>query len=133
MRKPNKNIRVCIDPQHLNKALKRSHYPLPVIEDILPDIGKAKVFSKADLKEGYLQIKLDKQSSMLTTFQTPWGRYRWLRMPFGITPSSEYFHLKLYQNLEGLPGVYKIADDLLIRLQEKATRTKKPCSTMEKN
>ena len=54
--KPNGKLRVCIDPQHLNKALKRSHYPLPVIDDILPELTDVKVFSKADLKDGFLQI-----------------------------------------------------------------------------
>ena len=112
--KPNGKLRVCIDPQHLNKALKRSHYPLPVIEDILPELTNVKVFSKADLKDGFLQIQLDEESSKLTTFQTPWGRYRYLRMPFGISPAPEYFQRKLDQNLEGLNGIYKIADDILI-------------------
>lgn len=40
--KPNGRLRVCIDPQHLNKALKRGHYPLPVIEDILPELTNVK-------------------------------------------------------------------------------------------
>ena len=112
--KPNGKVRVCIDPRPLNKALHRSHYPLPVIDDILPDLGKARVFSKADLKDGFLQIELDDESSRLTTFQTPWGRHRWLRMPYGISPAPEYFQQKLDQNLQGLPGIYRIADDLLI-------------------
>ena len=112
--KPNGKLRVCIDSQHLNKALKRSHCPLPVIEDILPKLTNVKVFSKADLKDGFLQIQLDEESSKLTTFQTPWGRYRYLRMPFGISPAPEYFQRKLDQNLEGLNGIYKIADDILI-------------------
>ena len=71
--KPNGKLRVCIDPQHLNKAFKRSHYPLPLIDDVLPELEDVKVFSKIDLKEGYLQIELDNESSMLITFQTPWG------------------------------------------------------------
>lgn len=108
------NIRLCIDPHHLNPELKRSHYPLPIIEEILPELAKAKVFSKADLREGFLQVSLDDTSSRLTTFQTPWGRYRWLRMPFGISPAPELFQMKLDQNLEGLKGVFKIADDILI-------------------
>ena len=112
--KPNGKLRVCIDPQHLNTALKRSHYPLPVIEDILPELADVKVFSKADLKDGFLQIQLDEDSSKLTTFQTPWGRYRYLRMPFGISPAPECFQRKLDQNLEGLEGIYKVADDILI-------------------
>ena len=112
--KANGKVRVCIDPRPLNEALSRSHYPLPVIDDILPELGKARVFSKADLKGGFLQIELDDQSSRLTTFQTPWGRHRWLRMPYGISPAPEYFQQKLDENLQGLPGVYRIADDLLI-------------------
>lgn len=112
--KANGKIRVCIDPQYLNRALKRGHYPLPVIEDVLPMLNKVKVFTKADCKEGFLQCKLDQESSYLTTFQTPWGRFRWERMPFGISPAPEIFQCHLDQNLEGLPGMYKIADDILI-------------------
>ena len=112
--KSNGKVRVCIDPRPLNEALSRSHYPLPVIDDILPELGKARVFSKADLKDGFLQIELDDVSSRLTTFQTPWGRHRWLRMPYGISPAPECFQQKLDQNLQGFPGVYRIADDLLI-------------------
>jgi hypothetical protein len=85
-----------------------------VIDDILPELGKAQVFSKADFKDSFLQIELDDESSRLTTFQTPWGQHRWLRMPYRISLTPEYFQQKLDQNLEVLPGVYKIADDLLI-------------------
>jgi len=66
--KPNGKLRVCIDPQHYNKTLKRSHYPFPLIEDILPELPNVKVFSKADLKDGFLQMQLDEESSKLTTF-----------------------------------------------------------------
>ena len=61
----------------------RKHYPLPVIEDILPELSNVKVFSKADLKDGFLHIGLDDESSLLTTFQTPWRRHCWKCMPFG--------------------------------------------------
>ena len=73
--KPSGEVRVCIDPQRLSIALKRRHYPLPVVEEVLQELAKAKVFSKADLKDGFLQIQLEVESSKLTTFQTPWGRY----------------------------------------------------------
>ena len=112
--KPNGKLRLCIDPKPLNSALKRVHYPMPVIEDILPELNEVKVFSKADLKEGFLQCELDDESAKLTTFQTPWGRYFWKRLAFGLSPSPEVFQQMLDQNLEGLPGLYKIADDILI-------------------
>ncbi|KAF7647501.1 hypothetical protein LDENG_00171580 [Lucifuga dentata] len=57
----------CIDPSALNKALQRSHYQMPTIEEILPDIAKAKVFSVLDAKDGYWQVKLDNESSYLIT------------------------------------------------------------------
>ncbi|KAK7901627.1 hypothetical protein WMY93_018396 [Mugilogobius chulae] len=112
--KPNGKPRICIDPKPLNKALKRSHFPLPTIDDILPELANAKVFTVCDVKHGFWHVRLDEESSYLTTFATPFGRYRWLRMPMGISPAPEVFQRKLMQALEGLPGVYVIADDVLI-------------------
>lgn len=82
--KPNGNMRICLDPKDLNKVLKRSHYPLPTIEDILPDLSRAKVFSTFDVKNGVWHIELDYESSKLTTFNTPFGRYHWLCLSFGL-------------------------------------------------
>ena len=107
-------LRLCIDPKDLNKALKRSHYPMPTIEEILPELSKAKVFSVADARHGFWQVKLDEASSYLTTFWTPFGRYRWLRMPFGIATAPEEYQRRQHEVLEGLPGIYVIADDILI-------------------
>ena len=108
--KPNGNLGVCIDPQHPNKVLKWSHYPLPSIDDVFPELENVKVFSKIDLKEGYLQLALDDESTMLTTLQTPW---RSLRMPFGIKPVSEHSG-PFDQCIEGLSGEYADADNALI-------------------
>ena len=113
VKKPNK-LRLCIDPSDLNKAVQRNHYPTPVIDDILPRLSKAKVFSVVDAKDGFLQIKLDNQSSYLTTFYTPFGLYRWLRMPFGLKSAPEEFQRRLDECLEGLKNVAVIADDILI-------------------
>lgn len=83
-----------------------SHYPLPITEDILSDLHDVKVYSQVDLKEGYLQIEFDDISADLTTFHTPWGRWKFLRMPFGIKPASEHFQNQFDQALEGLTGIY---------------------------
>lgn len=113
-KKSNGKIRLCLDPQPLNKALKRCHYPIPMIEDVLPDLANAKVFSKLDCKNGYWQVKLDQDSSILTTFNTPFGRFKWNRMPLGISPAGEIFQRRLDQAIEGLDGVRTVANDLLI-------------------
>ena len=72
--KKNGHVRVCLDPRDLNKAVKRAHYPLPLLEDVASRLHKAKIFSVFDAKTGFLQIKLDEKSSFLTTFNTPFGR-----------------------------------------------------------
>ena len=54
--KPNGKLRICIDPQPLNAALKREHYRLPVLDDVLPELKDAKIFSKLDVKEGYWHV-----------------------------------------------------------------------------
>ena len=82
---------VCIDPKPLNVALKRERYQIPVIDDVLPDLAKARVFTKVDLASAFWQLELDDESSLLTTFATPHGRYRWLCLLFGLCVSSEIF------------------------------------------
>ena len=66
--KGNDKIRLCIDPKPLNKALNRNHFPTPTIEDVLPELSKARIFTVADAKNGIWQIRLDEESSYLTTF-----------------------------------------------------------------
>jgi hypothetical protein len=108
------DVRICLDPRSLNEVLKREQYVLPVIDDILPKLVNAKVFTKLDLRNGYWHLKLDEKSSYLTTFITDSGRYRWLRLPFGLSVSSEIFQKRLHQALEGLDGVVCVADDIVV-------------------
>lgn len=77
-------------------------------------IPNAKVFSVLDAKSGFLQIKLEEPSSYLTTFNTPIGRYRWLRLPFGIKCAPEIYQRIMDQMLEGIAGATAIIDDILI-------------------
>ena len=114
VKKANGKIRVCLDPKPLNQALKRPRYPVPTLDDILPELARARVFSIADVRNGFWHIAFDDESSELTTFSTPFGCYRWKRWPFGVSPAPEVFQMKLHQLLEGLPGVFAIADDILI-------------------
>lgn len=111
--KPNK-LRICIDPQDLNKAIRREHYPLRTVEEIVAEMPNAKVFSVLDANHGFWQVQLDDKSSKLCTFNTPFGRYRFLRLPFGITSASEVFQKCIAQRLEDLEGVVNIVDDILV-------------------
>ena len=113
VKKPNK-LRICPDLKDLSKAIKRPHYPIPTIDDILPQLSKAKVFSVLDAEDGFWQVKLDELSSYLTTVWTPFGRYTWLRMMFGISSAPEEFQRRQHEITEGLQVVYVIADDILV-------------------
>lgn len=114
VKKPNGKLRICIDPQGLNSALSREHYTLPTLDDVLPKLQNARIFSKLDVKEAFWHVRLDEKSSELTTMITPFGRYRWARLPFGLKVSSEIFQRKLNEALEGLEGTFTIADDIII-------------------
>jgi hypothetical protein len=69
-------LRICIDPRDLNQAIKREHYPMKTIKEVVQKMPDAKVFTKLDAPSGYWQLKLDEESSKLCTFNTPYGRYR---------------------------------------------------------
>ena len=112
--KKNGDIRICLDPKELNQALLREHFTLPILEDTLHELGQSKVFTKADLSSGYWHIVLDEESSKLTTFQTCFGRYKWLRLPFGLNVSSEIFQKRILDCFSGLSGIVCIADDIVI-------------------
>ena len=85
--KENGRLRLSLHPKDLNKAIKREHNPIPILEEITPKLAGAKLFSKVDARSGYWNVKLDEESSYLTTFNTPFGRYRLLRMTFGLRMS----------------------------------------------
>ena len=106
--------RICLDPQDLNKAIRREHYPLPTIEDVATRLHGAKVFTVLDVCKGFWHVELEEDSSFLTTFNTPFGRYRWKRMPFGICSAPEVFQRRIHELIEGLQGVEVVADDFVV-------------------
>lgn len=112
--KPNGKLRLCLDPRNLNVAVKRPHYPYPTFDDLRSKIAGATIFSKFDANSGYWMIPLDSESSDLCTFNTPFGRYKFLRLPYGINSSGEIFHRTMSELFEGLPGVIVYIDDILV-------------------
>ena len=107
-------LRICIDPRDLNRAIRRENYPLPTIEDVATRLTGAKVFTILDVRSGFWHVRLSDASSPLTTFNTPFGRFRWLRMPFGICSAPEVFQRRMHEVIEGLHGIEVIADDFCV-------------------
>ena len=113
--KPDGKLRICIDPsQTINKAIRRSVYTIPTIEEKLPLLKNAKVFTTEDVSGAFHTIDLDDKSALLTTFMGPDGRYCFTRIPFGISSEPEKYQRRQHEFLHGLPGVINIADDICI-------------------
>lgn len=113
-RKPNGSVRLCVDLTKLNRSVRREKHPLPTVEHTLGQISKAKVFSKLDANSGFWQIPLAVESRLYTTFITPFGRFCFNRLPFGISSAPEYFQKRMSRILEGLDGVVCQMDDILV-------------------
>ena len=107
-------LRICIDPRDLNKALRREHYQLPTHQEITSRLTDAKFFSKLDANSGFWQMPLDEESSYLTTFNTPFGRYRFTVIPFGVVFAQEVFHKTVHGKFHDLPRCETDIDDILV-------------------
>ena len=107
-------LRVCMDPKDLNCAIKREHYPMSTIDEVVSRMPNATIFTALDARKGFWQIELDEQSSKLCTFNSPFGRYRFKRLPFGISSAPEVYQKVISEIFEGLDGVECIVDDILV-------------------
>ena len=112
--KPNGNVRLCIDFTKLNESVRRETFPLPTTDQLLAQLDGATVFIKLDCNSGFHQIPLHPESQELTTFITPFGRYCYKRLPFGISSGPEVFHREMTRILVGIPGVICDIDDVLV-------------------
>ena len=102
-----------MDLTKLNDQVKRERLMLPSVDDVLSQLSGAKVFSKLDANSGFYQIELTPQSAPLTTFITPFGRFCYNRLPFGITSAPEYFQKRMQSVLAGVEGTVNMIDDTL--------------------
>ncbi|UYV65921.1 K02A2.6-like [Cordylochernes scorpioides] len=113
VKKPNGQLQICLDPTELNKFINREHFQLPTLDEILPKLKNAKYFSVLDARNGFWQIKLHPDSTDLTTFITPFGRYKFLTLPFGLSSAPEVFQKRINEYFEVIEGTEMYFDDFL--------------------
>ena len=114
IRKPSGRVRICIDPHNLNKGILREHYPMSSLDDILTRLHGSKYYSVVDANMGFYQIRLSDDSSYYTTFNSPFGRYRHVRLPMGISSAPEIYQRAMHDMFSDLDGVEIVVDDILI-------------------
>ena len=105
---------------------------MPTIQNTATRLNGAKVFSVLDAKSGFWHFKLEEDSKHLATFHTPFKRYRWFSMPFGISSASQVFQHHIHELNEGLRGTEVIGDDFTTgsfgdTLEEALHNHKNPC------
>ena len=107
-------MQLCLDPAQLNQALIWLIHRGPTLNDILPKLNNVQYMSIIDVSSGYHNLKLDKQSSYLTTFACLFGRYRYKWLPFEAVPAGAMFQCKIDEIFNDMPSVFGIADDILV-------------------
>ena len=114
--KPNgKGIRLVTDFSHLGKFVNRPVQPFEPTLDIIRGLSsEANYFARFDARSGYWQLALDPASKNYTVFLTPQGRYRYKRMPMGLSISGDLFNSRSDRVIEGLDKTVKLVDDILV-------------------
>lgn len=111
-----KQWRLCIDYRQLNKRLIPDKFPLPRIEEILDNLGRARYFSVLDLQAGFHQVPIVENSRDITSFSTEQGSFRWKVLPFGLNISPNSFSRMMSLAFSGLPQniCFVYIDDLIV-------------------
>ena len=114
---PKKNpneLRFLSDFRQLNKCIIRKPYPLPKISEILKELTGLSYATALDLKMGYYTIRLNPDAQRICTIITPWGKYKYKRLPMGIMTAPDIFQNKMSDLMSHLEFVRVYLDDLLI-------------------
>ena len=115
VRKKTGGCRICIDYRAINQVTTPDPYQMPFIEDILDTLSGAKYMSKIDLNKGFHQIPVQQKDKAKTAFCTPWGKYQFTMMPFGLRNGPAVFQRlmdKLLHKDLGYSRVY--IDDIVV-------------------
>ena len=106
--------RLCVDYRALNAIIRTYVWPMPRVEDIFSKLGKAKVFTTLDLRSGYHHIALDQDAIKKTAFVTPFSKYEYMKVPFGLAQAPAYFQNLMNKVLNGLHFTLAYLDDMII-------------------
>ncbi|XP_047335495.1 uncharacterized protein LOC124939022 [Impatiens glandulifera] len=86
------SLRMCVDYRVLNKLTVRNKYSIPIVGELFDQLGRAKWFSKINLRSGYWKVRIAKGDETKTTMVTRYGSYEFLVMPFGLTNAPATFY-----------------------------------------
>lgn len=116
VKKKDRSFKMCIDYHALNKVTIKNKYPLPNLRELFDQLGKAKYFTKIDLRSGYYQIRIADQDVEKTACRTRYGSYEWLVMTFGLTNAPATFSTLMNHIFQKYLDVFVVVylDDILV-------------------
>ena len=100
--KPNGKLRVCLDPRTINNALRFNVHNTRTFQDVTSSIRRVSKVSKIDANSGFWTLPMDEQSQLLMTFNTPWGRFCFTKMPFGLNQVQYFFQFYMDRNFQDI-------------------------------
>ena len=112
--KGNGGKRLVIDYRALNKVTRKFTWPMPKVEDIFSKLNRATYFTILDLRADYHHISLDKPSIPKTAFNSPFGKFEYVKAPFGLAQAPAYFQELMTGILKDFPFAIAYLDDIII-------------------
>ncbi len=115
VRKPDGTVCLCIDFRKVNHITKPDPYLMPRIDEIIDQLGEAHYLSKLDLNKGFYQISLAQVDQEKTAFCTPWGKFHFTMIPFGLRNAPAFFQRMMdtvLDDIQDFSGIYM--DDIII-------------------
>lgn len=122
--KPSGDLRICADLRELNKFVKREHLQLPTFSELASRVANPVVFSHLDCRNGFWQIPVEESSQQYLTFSTPFGRYCYTRLCFGISSAPEIYSRIMNDVVGDIPNVFTYIDDIFIAAKSKEEHDK---------
>jgi hypothetical protein len=121
--KPNGSMRLCVDYRGVNKVTVKDRTPLPLMSELRERLGRAKIFTKLDLKNGYNLIRIAEGDEWKTAFRTRYGLFEYLVMPFELCNAPGTFQVMINKVLQELldEDVIVYIDDILIYSEDEET------------
>ena len=117
---------------YLNESVCRERHLLPAVEQTLTQLAGAQVFTKLDANSGFWQIPLANESVLLTTFITPFGRFCFNHLPFGITSAPEHFQRHMTELFTDIDGIVCLMDDILVHGRSSEEHNKQPTTVLQR-
>jgi hypothetical protein len=138
VKKGDGSLRLCVDYRGLNEGTIKDRYPLPLIQETLMRLSRAKYFTKLDVRGAYNLVRMREGDEWKTAFRTRYGLFESLVMPFGLTNAPATFQHFINDVLAPFLDIFATAylDDILIysdNLEEHRDHVKQILTVLEKN